>query len=230
MSDWQQAATVLLGTRPAQVASWGREGLAAYVAELEARGLSPERAISAIRASDAEFPPAAGRLAAKAAHDPQMPTFAEAYQLIYGRGGVLRARPHYLHPPITQADHDDAARRRATEFHPSIGAFIRSQGLTRLRMLHVDDPDHGELVRKQLGEQWEQFCDANDHRDLAALSTGDLHRFDPLAALSTRSSDPSSPGPKLRSLSSPRAAEHPTRSPSPSQDPSTNRPTPTEAS
>jgi hypothetical protein len=79
-TDWKPVATALLGSWPSQVASWGREALAAYVAELEARGVRPEAALVAIRSCPAEqkFPPSAPELAALARRDPSRPTFDEA--------------------------------------------------------------------------------------------------------------------------------------------------------
>lgn len=68
MTDWRPVAQALLGSWPQQVTSWGREGLAAYLAELEARGISPEAALQAIRSwpAGSDFPPSAPNLAARA--------------------------------------------------------------------------------------------------------------------------------------------------------------------
>ncbi len=61
--DWRGVARVLLGSWPSQVASWGREGLAGYITELQARGVSAAETIAAIRSSNTPFPPAAGEIA-----------------------------------------------------------------------------------------------------------------------------------------------------------------------
>ena len=51
MADWPDVARVLLGSWPQQVAAWGKEGIAAYVAGGEGpRGLTPGR--GDLRAAD----------------------------------------------------------------------------------------------------------------------------------------------------------------------------------
>ena len=89
--DWKPFTLALIGSWPSQVNSGGRETIAAYVAELEARGVSPDAALVAIRSSDGEFPPSAGKLAAAARTDPSAPTFDELLGGLYAPGGVVRA-------------------------------------------------------------------------------------------------------------------------------------------
>lgn len=188
--DWKPVGTALLGSWPAQVAGWGREGIAAYVAELERRGVRPEDALGAIRSCDGEFPPSAGRLAALARRDPSAPSFAEAFTLIFGRGGLLSARPRGAFATDCQrrqAEQQAVAQRAAT-LHPLIAGFARAYGVARLRQLQVDEPEYGGIVRRDLQREWEEFVAATDRRHVAALTAGGdrrdgLRGLDPLAAL-----------------------------------------------
>lgn len=61
---WRDVAKVLLGSWTSQVASWDPEGVAAYIHELQSRGVSPDEAAAALRASTSEFPPSAGTVVA----------------------------------------------------------------------------------------------------------------------------------------------------------------------
>jgi len=64
MPDERDVARALLGSWPGTVSAWGREGIAAYLSELEARGAHPEAVLLAIRSwPPAEFPPSAPSLA-----------------------------------------------------------------------------------------------------------------------------------------------------------------------
>lgn len=192
----KDVATALLGSWPSQVASWGKSGIAAYLAEVGARGVTPHQALVALRSCEADqkFPPSAPELAALARVDPDVPIWSEAFDKIYGRGGVLCARPSY--PPggwtgdELQVAQDKLALERADGFHRLLGAFVRTQTLRRLRMLHVDDPDHGELVRKELGKDWDQFVATTDRRQIAAIASGDqrhgLRRVDPTSFLGSQ--------------------------------------------
>lgn len=192
MSEWREVGTALLGTWPSQVAGWGREAIAAYVAELRARGLTADHALVAIRSSESTFVPSAGELRHAARRDPSQPTFAEAFQLIFGPRGALRASVSRGGTQIYDRESDrqraehEAIVDRAAQFHPLIGAFIVRQGIRRLRMLPVDDPDWGEKHRRDLQAAWERHVEAFDGREVAALASGrpdDLHRLDPLAAI-----------------------------------------------
>jgi hypothetical protein len=180
----------LLGSWPSLVASWGREAIAAYIAELGARGLTPGEALRVIRTCDTTFPPSAPELAALARHDPSRPTFAEALALIYGPGGILRARTQ-LRKAVWEAGerdrlNDEAARERAAEMGPLIAAFVDVQGLDRLRRLDLGDAAYGAARRKQLADEWEEFIDVHEDRTVAALPAGrrgEIGRLDPLRAL-----------------------------------------------
>jgi hypothetical protein len=62
-NDWRQFAGRLLGAWPQHVGQWGEEGIAAYVAELEHRGVTPEAAHAALDRAQGAFPPSAPELA-----------------------------------------------------------------------------------------------------------------------------------------------------------------------
>lgn len=192
---WRDVGRALLGSWPDRVAAWGEEAIAAYVEELGARGLTPERALAAIWACPAEqkFPPSAPELLGLARHDPSKPTFVEALRLIYGVGGILRARPaetSFADEGERGRAYEQAAYKRAAEMHPLIASFVGRYGLDRLRALELDHPDYGDLKRRDLEAAWNAHVEAMDGRDLAALvlhPRGEgLHRHDPLAALGAK--------------------------------------------
>lgn len=191
-TNWQPVATALLGSWPTQVASWGREGIAAYLSELQARGLTPESALVALRSCGGEhrFPPSAPELAALERFDPSRPTPEEAYQMIYGRGGVMRARAKpggsYANEAAMIGAGEDAKVQRAFELHPLLGAFVERYGIRRLSLLEVDHPDYGEIKRRELREAWMRHLEAFEGREVAAIARGrteGLGRLDPFAAL-----------------------------------------------
>jgi hypothetical protein len=147
-------------------------------------------AVKACIARGSRFRPAVSELVAEIRRDPGKPTSAEALTAIYGRGGVLKARTQIRKPSWDAGErdqlNDEAAWERAGELHPLIGALSRTQGLGRLRSLNLEDEEWGEARRKRLADAWEEFVDANETRDVAALVAGcrdELGRFDPLRAL-----------------------------------------------
>lgn len=162
----------------------------------------PEAAIAGVKRLMLEgrrFRPSASEVLGKGRNDPSKPTFDEAYQLIFGAGGVLAAMRSsarqmptgpggYPDPRAGALLARDAAIERARSFHPLIGAFVVRQGIDRLRTLPIDDPEYGELRRKDLREAWEAHVEAFDGREVAALAAGasdrgELRALDPLAAL-----------------------------------------------
>ena len=149
-------------------------------------------AITGLLARGGTFRPAVSEIIAEIRRDPGKPTFAEACMLIFGRGGVLRARTQVRKASWEAGERDrlddEAGWQRAGELHPMVGAFVRSQGLDRLRSLRLDDPEYGAARRKQLAVEWEEFADANETRDVAGVvagrsGRGELGRVDPLCAL-----------------------------------------------
>lgn len=153
---WKVFVTALLGSWPSQVSSWGKEAIAAYVQDLAARGVTPESALVAVRSCDGtqRFPPSAPELAALARQDPDRPTFDEAYQQLYGPGGVF------------------GVRRAGVTVSEWVTAFAADYGHERLRMLEVDDPDWGHQRRRELRASWEQFVETVESRDLAQVARG----------------------------------------------------------
>jgi hypothetical protein len=159
----------------------------------------PETIIPALKALMAEghrFRPSVSELLAATRRDPSKPTFDEAYRLIYGAGGVLRAEPSHdaFDGPVTyrsererRAMFDQAARDRAAGMHPLIASFVERHGLDRLRELPVDDPEWGGKHRRDLEKAWDRHVETSDGRDIAALAAGPrrngLRRLDPLEAL-----------------------------------------------
>jgi hypothetical protein len=197
-ASWRDVGRALLGSWPDRVAAWGEEAIAAYVEELQARGLTPETALAAIRSCPAEqrFPPSAAELLGLARHDPSKPTFVEAYRLIYGVGGILRARPFLTSSWDDDGDrrraYDQAAREHAATMHPLVASFVDRYGIDRLRLLEVDHPDYGDIKRRDLEAAWDAHVEAMDGRDLAAIAAprrGEGLRkvdYDPLSALGAR--------------------------------------------
>lgn len=190
--EQKSVGTALLGSWPGTITTWGREGFSAYIAELEARGLTAERVLVAVRTwpAGSDFPPSAPNLAAAARRDPGQPTFSETIRLIFGPGGVLSARTSDRRSSWGpgERDHADEAAmlERAASMHPLVGAFIQREGLWRLRSLNLDDEERGGIRRHELLQRWEQHLEATEGRDVVALAAprrGGLAKLDPLAAL-----------------------------------------------
>lgn len=169
--SWKPVATALLGSWPNQVAAWGREALVAYLGELEARGMTPEQALTALRScpADQKFPPSAPELAGIARQDPDRPIFDAAFQQLYGPGGVF------------------GFKRAGVTISPWVLAFVAHAGRERLRLLEIDDPAFGGAKRSALKDSWTAFIEATDGREVAAIAAGGrrgaMGRLDPLAAL-----------------------------------------------
>lgn len=148
--------------------------------------------------------PKPGEIVERVRRDRGQPTFDEACRLMFGRGGVLTARPRggrYVDdaedvPEAERrtaeqkrwADERDVIRQALAEVHPLVAAFVERQGFDRLRLLELDDPDYGALRRRELEQAWDRHVEAFDGREVAALAAGgdrrgQLARLDPLAAL-----------------------------------------------
>jgi hypothetical protein len=191
MSTEAEVATALLGSWPSQVAQWGREGIAAYMSELAARGVTPDRALVAIRLCPAgqTWPPSVPELAALARRDPGAPTFAEMMTLVFGDGGVLTARTAVRKGPWGAGERDqldrEAMLERAGEMHPLVGSFVERQTLDYLRQLNLED-EYGAIRRRDLQRDWDAHLAAVENRDVTALTTrrrGEIGRLDPLGVL-----------------------------------------------
>lgn len=127
-----------------------------------------------------KFRPSVSEVAAQIRQDPSRPTFDEAYQQLYGPGGVF------------------GFRRSGVTISPWIEAFVADYGRDRLRMLEVDHDEFGELKRRELRQSYEQFLEASEGREIAAIAqgrrAGGLKQFDPLSVLPGRSTDLASVG------------------------------------
>lgn len=160
-------------------------------------GVAPPLAVEALQVlvlRGGTFRPSAAEIVGQATADPGKPTFEEAYRLIFGARGVLKARPAvatWSTERERQKLLDQAALQRADELHPYVGAFVRTLGAGHLRMLPVDDEDYGPMRRRELREAWERFIVAADERIRTGRALEGLgrarqigpRRLDPLGVL-----------------------------------------------
>jgi hypothetical protein len=179
MTEWtdderRHIAQAMLGSWPSTVGAWRPEVLEAYIGQLEARGLTPDDAYTAILTwdgGDQIVPPTASQLAAVARRDPNRPTSDEMLEQVYGPGGVL------------------GFKRSGVTISPWVTAFVQWYGLDRLHDLPVNG-DHGQLIQNDLKQSYEQYVEANEHRKAADLAAGarrgELGRFDPRALPAAR--------------------------------------------
>ena len=164
--DAQRAWRVLLGGLPAED---GIEGLKRLLFEGHT------------------FRPSVSEFLAAVRHDPSQPTFGEACRMIYGRGGVLAAKPDMS--VFTEPERAQARLAKAHELHPLIASFVDRQTIAKLTTLHFGDPKYGEANRAALEREWNDHVQRFNDRDVAALAAGEtertrrLERFDPMVAL-----------------------------------------------
>jgi hypothetical protein len=151
-----------------------------------------ERVLSGLQRllyAGARFRPSAAEILAEARRDPSAPTFDEALVLLFRRGGILDVRVKGTTDtnPRYRAELYEKVAERLADRHPLIGGFVARLGVERLRSMDVDDPEQGHWRRKELRETWDDFVDAQDGREVAALAAGTgrrrLVQLDPLAAL-----------------------------------------------
>jgi hypothetical protein len=190
--ELREIGTALLGSWPGTMAAWGREAVAAYIAELQARGLAAEGVLTAIRTwpAGSDFPPSAPNLAAAARRDPSQPTFDEALVLIQR---ALRAWNSPLRGDFANEAEMLKARERhvigsAQGVHPLAAAFIHRRGIRQLQkeIAELGDEEYGSLRRRDLQQAWEAHLEAFEGREISALVAGrrdGLRQLDPLAAL-----------------------------------------------
>lgn len=114
------------------------------------------------------FLPRVSEIADAVHTDRDDPSFAEAYELLFGQGGAVRARPTAGQRFADSSDRDRATDvailQRAVAQHELLGAFVAAVTPRRLRLLPVDDPDYGELERRRLNEEWNDFVERADAR------------------------------------------------------------------
>ena len=155
-------------------------------------GHSADEVLTVIRALVARgqvFGPTPGEIVAEMRSDPSAPTFIEAYALIYGRRGILRARPNVT----TFADEGErgrayraAQRARAATMHPLVADFCERYGYDRLELLEVNDPTWGDAKRRELEGAWNTHVERLGERGVRAIAErrGDgLARLDPLSVV-----------------------------------------------
>lgn len=159
-----------------------------FLAGYEAKDIAA--ALRKLVAGGQVFGPTPGELVHALEGNDDRLTFIEAYSAIYdsrpacGGRGVL-----WTHKP--GMSDNEAQLDRAYEIAPLLGAFVHSYGLNALRLLEVEHEDYGHIRKRELQDAWEQFAEANAHRDAAALAAGRRRelgrgrprRLDPLAAL-----------------------------------------------
>lgn len=140
---------------------------------------SADAVMSALRAvckSGQKFRPAASELVAVLTPErAAQPTFGEMFQLLFGPRGALTARGV------------DGTRARLADMHPLVAAFAERSGIQRLKELPVHDLDEGHWRKDDLEREWNAHVEACERRGVAAVAagggSGDLRKFDPLAAL-----------------------------------------------
>jgi hypothetical protein len=175
--------------------AWGKEAIAAYIGELEARGLEAREVLVAVRTwpAGSDFPPSAPNLAAAARRDPSKPTFDEAI-------GLIRAALRAWNRPLTGNFANEAemlkaraqqVTNRTRDVHPLVAAFIHRRGIEQLQkdIAELGDDEWGGARRAELRKAWEEHCEAFDGREAAALVAGrrgQLGQFDPLAVLNIK--------------------------------------------
>jgi hypothetical protein len=195
-SDEQRTiARALLGSWPGTIPGWGKDAFAAFLAELQARNLTAEQVLVAVRSwpAGSDFPPSAPNLAAAARRDPGVPTASEMITLIFGRGGVLSARTKIRKASWEMGERDaadqDAMRERLADMHPIVASFVDREGLERLRGLNLEDVEYGGARRRMLEQRWGEHLEAVESREVAVLTSsrrGEMAKLDPLAALHVR--------------------------------------------
>lgn len=161
---------------------------------------SPEAVVTALRKialRPATFKrrPSAQDILSTLEEDPDRPTFE---MMLEGLGRVLRARPvkrvFYAEEEEDRLVSAEEMKRRAVreasglaagKEHPLVASFILTR-LDRLALLQLEDPDYGELRRKELREEWDRFVGAREGRErhlLAGGRRGELGRLEPLKAI-----------------------------------------------
>lgn len=136
--------------------------------------------------------PAAAEIVQTIEADPDLPTFEEMLEAVYGPGGVIHARARGVPDrgwwEIGERERADelAQLAKAGECGPLIERFVRQVGpgwLGRQR-------PQGEYMfhrRRDLKEEWERFVDVAQRRDVYALAMprrgGELQQVDPLKAI-----------------------------------------------
>lgn len=180
--EWLAFVALLEGWWPGE---FSEEAADAWRLALD--GVEPRAAMVALKAllhEGRRFRPSASELLAEVRRDRSAPTFEEALMELRG---VLGSPPRVAGLFESEAEKRAAENRvlleRVTD--PLVRGFVERQGVGRLRVLPLDDPDEGKWVRKELAEAWERHVGASDGREVAAIATGTggPRRLDPLGSL-----------------------------------------------
>lgn len=183
--EQRAVGTALLGSWPGTITSWGKEAFAAFVGQLEARGLDADAVLRAILAwpAGSPFPPSAPDLAGAARQDPTRPTFDEMLeQLEVCLAARTAVRKGLWRDGERRAADEQAMRDRARgdDVHPSVARFIEAQGGPgRLRSLSLFDRanEYREARRRDLRSAWEEFGQADSERERFALADAGRRRL-----------------------------------------------------
>lgn len=155
-TTWPRVARALLGRWPSQVATWGEEGIAAFIEECQADGLTPDRALYGIRMhrpeAERDFPPSVAAVSKLARMDPDRPTFDGFFAQLYGPGGMF------------------GFKRAGVTISPWVEAFAEQYGRERLRLLPIDHPEEGKWRRRELEQAWSAFLEATEGREVAEIA------------------------------------------------------------
>lgn len=169
LEEWQQLAALLEnGWR----GGFDDERSAAYFVFLgRYDAVDVERALHVLVRDGKPFIPAVAEIVQAIEQDPSVPSWPEAYRMIFGPRGVLCARaPRGTAPGERRRFEEQAAIDRAAGLHPLLAPFVAAEGVQRLRMLPVDDPDWGGLERRRLGERWTEFLSRVEGRRRQGLA------------------------------------------------------------
>lgn len=160
-AEWDSIALLLENGWPGE---FDDTAAGAYRALLA--GYDPEQVLIALRVlvrRGGSFRPSVSEIAAVLEGDPGRPTWGEAFRLLFGGRGFLTVRP------------ERAAVERASERHPLLGAFIRSEGYERLQMLPIHG-EHGELIRRDLERAWDRLGERADQRRASGMALDEVAR------------------------------------------------------
>jgi hypothetical protein len=128
------------------------------------------------------FRPSVGDVLRELRRDPDEPDFAEAFEVIYGRGGVLRQRTKVRKGIWDAGEREELDQLAQLDFlndedevHPKIRAFALEQTLSHLRReapVRDDEDGHNGARRHRLERSWEEFSERYTLEGYRALATG----------------------------------------------------------
>lgn len=147
-------------------------------------------ALRALIAQGQKFGPTPGEIIEQIRKDPLRPTFDEALKLVERalRAANLPLQGEYSsEAQMIQARHENVLKR-ASGMHPLVASFVGRRDIGRLRdEIGELDGRYGGIRRQELEQAWEAHCEAQDGREVAAITgprRGELGSFDPLSWMS----------------------------------------------